>query len=567
MFRTLLTTCAALLPLGFLLPGHCAAEPNDLEVGVPMQVEVTVLEETGAQEDAVETDESAEKLPLGINLASLHPRDTSVAFGDVFLQSSRWYPWNGDPTFGLRKRDRMALEGRGSMRKDAHGWPIIEDGKAIFTRIFEATNGRYPGGDYICSWRGSGTLSFAGDARLRDVKVEKDELGKLHRGTVRVQPGRYGIAVVIESSDPEDHIRDISLLLPGHDPEKGPFSAPFLERLEPFGVLRFMNWSSTYTNNGVWSERSQVTDCRQTGAGGVALELMIELCNQTGKDPWFCMPHLADDEFVRNFANMVRSELDPERTVYVEYSNECWNGIFPETKWVNQRAREEGVRPADIVGQETSRDFEIWGEVFGVGLGDDESEGAAQQGLVRVIGAALHNPGFARGVMKAMESDYEAIAVAPYFGVRPGKDPVDRNSTAAELLAASRVNLQEHLKPRIAEHQRLTETAAKRLGHSVSLMAYEGGQTLIARHSTTPGDARLAFPEKTIKEAQYSHEMYVLYHELFDVCRAANMELFVAFHLCGTFQSGSTFGLLEWIEQPIAQSEKYRAMLQEWADD
>ena len=39
--------------------------------------------------------------------------------------------------------------------------------------------------------------------------------------------------------------------------------------------------------------------------------MMVELANTLHANPWFCMPHQADDEFVRNFARTVREQLDP----------------------------------------------------------------------------------------------------------------------------------------------------------------------------------------------------------------------------------------------------------------
>lgn len=52
------------------------------------------------------------------------------------------------------------------------------------------------------------------------------------------------------------------------------------------------------------------------------MEAMLDLANRLDADPWFCIPHLADDDFVRRFAELVKQRLEPERSVYVEYSNE-----------------------------------------------------------------------------------------------------------------------------------------------------------------------------------------------------------------------------------------------------
>ena len=40
---------------------------------------------------------------------------------------------------------------------------------------------------------------------------------------------------------------------------------------------------------------------------GVALEYMIALCNELEADPWFCIPHTATDEYVREFAKQVKA--------------------------------------------------------------------------------------------------------------------------------------------------------------------------------------------------------------------------------------------------------------------
>ena len=43
------------------------------------------------------------------------------------------------------------------------------------------------------------------------------------------------------------------------------------------------------------SHRSQAVD-------GVALEYQIALANQVGANPWFCVHHLASDDYVRRMA-------------------------------------------------------------------------------------------------------------------------------------------------------------------------------------------------------------------------------------------------------------------------
>ena len=61
------------------------------------------------------------------------------------------------------------------------------------------------------------------------------------------------------------------------------------------------------------------------------------LLHRVHADPWFSIPHRADD-YVRHFAETVRESLDPILKVYIEYSNEVWNDVYPQTIYAVQNA-------------------------------------------------------------------------------------------------------------------------------------------------------------------------------------------------------------------------------------
>ena len=44
-------------------------------------------------------------------------------------------------------------------------------------------------------------------------------------------------------------------------------------------------------------------------------------------------------DYVREFARLVKGKLDPERRVYVEYSNEVWNGQFQQSKYATEQGQ------------------------------------------------------------------------------------------------------------------------------------------------------------------------------------------------------------------------------------
>ncbi len=64
---------------------------------------------------------------------------------------------------------------------------------------------------------------------------------------------------------------------------------------------------------------------------------MVLLANTLGSNAWFNMPHLATDEYVRNFATLVLRALRPDVDIYVEYTNEAWGTLFAGGQYAQQQ--------------------------------------------------------------------------------------------------------------------------------------------------------------------------------------------------------------------------------------
>ena len=107
-----------------------------------------------------------------------------------------------------------------------------------------------------------------------------------------------------------------------------PFNPQYLSKMAPFSVIRFMDWGATNGSPVVeWADRAHVSDL--TYQQGVPIEVMIDLANTLHVDPWFCIPHKASDDYVKQFATLLHSRLDPGLHPHIEYSNEVWNMVFP----------------------------------------------------------------------------------------------------------------------------------------------------------------------------------------------------------------------------------------------
>jgi Ca2+-binding RTX toxin-like protein len=255
---------------------------------------------------------------------------------------------------------RMNLLAGGSMHFEAiqaagyvddHGWPTMIPDIADSWRSFAVNVNDTPvkAGRYHVRYQGEGELLV---------------IPGFNNPTVFQAPGytifevtdenNLYIELIINSTDPNNtgnYIRNISIV---HEDnlalyEAGQiFNPDYLKLLRDKRVLRFMDWSFT-NNNGTreWEERAEPNDLSYNAwdmiratdevwqaplaRGGVPLEVMIELANQAGVDPWFNIPHLASDDYVRQFAVLIRDTLDPDLKAYIEYSNEVWNGMFVQS--------------------------------------------------------------------------------------------------------------------------------------------------------------------------------------------------------------------------------------------
>ena len=315
------------------------------------------IELSGPALDDPGTPDAKSNSPIGTNLAAVHYYSHQIPLVDAFKMSAEW------------------VSGSGSTWNDGRSIDVNQDGwirsllpdQVVRTLMFVAHH--YPAGQYVVLYDGVGTLRFRYDAVL-------DNLASIPgRAVLNVDtPTKKGIMLEILDTDPADPIRNIRVIRPGgscqedvrkycetdsecggdrcvsfeESYQKRPFHPSFLKSLENYSMLRFMDWMRTNgSQQQVWSERPKVTDARYSTNKGMPLELMIDLCNTLGVDPWFTLPHLADNDYIYNFALAVAARIHLNLKVYVEHSNEVWNGIFAQAKYARQRGVELGLSTND----------------------------------------------------------------------------------------------------------------------------------------------------------------------------------------------------------------------------
>jgi hypothetical protein len=473
--------------------------------------------------------------PMGMNLAGVADWSSEIVFVDA-MKASR--PWSS-------QKEGAAFGQGGPLPLDERGWPKqLADQQFAEALIYMDIGAHYPGGKYVCTFEGKGELEFSNAAQGKKAGP--------NRYAVDVDNARGFMAVRVRKTDPKDPVRNIRLVPEQYKDsyQLQPFLPEFLERYKGFQVIRFMDWLRV--NNSTiekWSERSRPEDQTQAGQKGVALEYCLQCANALDADPWLCIPHKADDDYVRNFAKMVKEKLNSKHKVYIEYSNETWNQLFDQAKYCTERglALKLSDKPYDAElrysSQRSVEVFKIFEEVFG---GKDR--------LVRVI--AAHGAHLWTGTTEMDWKDAyksaDAIAIAPYFGNRFG-DP----KTADQVSMATVDELLDGCQKMIADNKKTNETyAVEAKKRDLKLMTYESGQHLVGVAGAQDNEKLM----KLFHEANRHPRMKELYLRDLKNWQEIGGSTFCVFSSMGLYTKWGSWGVLEHRDQDPATAPKWQAI-------
>ena len=235
---------------------------------------------------------------------------------------------------------------------DENGWPTTDFGVVFISYPNDPLN--RPLSATFPSMIGTYKLSFTGQASVYGYNCCQVQ-NKVYNAVTNTTTAD----VVVKPSDPyvsltfvntKNGVQNLQLLRPGYPTGTTQvFTNEFLNALAPFGTLRLMEPLSTNDNHGsTWNARKLKSDPTQNDTKGIAWEYVIQLANVTNKDIWINIPDQVDlddpttNNYVIQLANLLKSSLNKGIHVYVEYSNETWNGMFAQTE-ANIRAAEAEV--------------------------------------------------------------------------------------------------------------------------------------------------------------------------------------------------------------------------------
>ena len=278
---------------------------------------------------------------------------------------------------------------------------------------------------------------------------------------------------------------------------------------------------------------------------------MVKLANILNRDPWFNIPHAADDNLVRRYANYVSHNLRPNLKAYIEYTNEAWNTVFMQTHYTKQMGhklrldKDPNQAGYKYYSQRSVEIFKIFEQAF-----------RGTQRLVRIMGTWSANRYMTPVVMehKNAYQHVDAMAIAPYFFVhKKALGGVSSVPSVFSLLRDDKKNpySMNNSYKMIGKQMELAKK------YNVKLIAYEGGQ-----HLTDPSArSTKSNPNRFLIGANRAHPMEKFYIEfLQNWDRITDGSLFVAFSAPRTCQFYGCWGIKEYLNQPASKAPKYRAL-------
>ncbi len=483
--------------------------------------------------------------PIGINLAGVVDYSSELVFTDAFKQSRPWTPANADGSGPWDTEIEIPLNAKGFPVSIPYSDGVNPPQKVKSLMLWDIDGGR-PDGDYRLIVEGTGTVSLnIGAAGTFTCPVD----------TIVTVNG--GVVLDILESDINDPINDIKFIYPDYvnTYQNHTFRADFLDFLEDFQVIRFMDWLRT--NNSTvasWEERSEYDYYTQALNSGVSWEYIIELANLTNKDIWINIPHLADDDYIEQLAQLLHNELNANIKIYLEYSNEVWNAMFTQSQDATSLGTALGYtgQPWEISWKYTAKRsadiFHIFENVF-----TDPSRliktipsQAANSWLSNQLVTYFNDPAYNPHNVTA-----DAIAIAPYFAGNVANDIVDENLvddiTVEEIVQRMENSLGEAL-------QFMTDSRQVADNNGLELICYEAGQHLVATGANVDIDE---LTEKLI-QANHHPDLQDVYCRYLDNWYDSVGTLMAHFSSHGTYSKWGSWGVKETMND--LNNPKYLAL-------
>lgn len=594
---------------------------------------------------------------VGVNLGSPNYYEGNLTFVNLFKQagsrSCRCSDWSGNCTTVSYDPDGYPTDVGPCDDGTGVGVPVI------YMHGGPAYDPEIPSSQYYASCEGGGSINIGAttiNCPATNVPVTLSSGGVTGVDFVSVSPSAYPKNIVVIppggvcgtsytsykhktycTSDSDCTAPDVCILFTDFQ-QNSPSNLPtfwpvFLSELDNFAWIRFMDWMGTNNHQGVcinnpnqkpcdgdrygtvadcglngpcvsrWVDRKKVTAAQYNSTippSNVPLEIQAELCNILKKDCWFNIPHLADLDYAYNMGVLLKSSLDPDINLMVEYSNEVWNSMFAQFHWItNGHCTSDGsicssdsectsgtcdtsihydcpnTGGCNTYQEYTARGMELF-EEFSKGFNDDSR-------IIFVIGTQVANPWvtsqianyvhptlgafrYYKGSSTAPGDAMTMIGIAPYMGGLANEVNVQEDVARAwykNIYGYCSVTTTIQCKsdadcPATETCKGITSLIRPNISETdplgLRLIMYEGGNHIICSDSPNPTECidGMNHPAGELPYREYYEKLnslgvYGLVHFSFVYYRNTNQWM--------------SWGLKWWTGQPDSEASKWRGIL------
>ena len=562
--------------------------------------------------------------PLSSNLNAINDFSDEFPFVNLMKSSRDWIPGNASGCFDCREpgSNPSCVAPNAcpvTINRDADGYVTSLLPNQIVRTIMHAgsTPGRLPPGNYTMRFDGAGTFQLLGASQVSQSP------GELVFNVESSTANNIGFALTaVTAGNPVRNIRilppggvcanderrfcngatpcasgaNCSLFVTAGVADQQIFHPRFLKNVEGYRMLRYMDWMETNSSPVV-----SFADYPTPTAAfwhRVPPQILAALGNRISADIWINIPHGASNSFIDAFATVLRDNFRTDRRVYLEYSNENWNGIFSQGREIGRQfcpgfadlaanCQQDGVPGNGIACEIDPSTFSIpqpaggacfqalvraWGDrsvqiferfdtVFGA---------SARQRLVRVIAAQAANPDLGRQILVrqatgqtfTVASRTDAYASAPYFGTEYCTPDNGFNPDTHPQIYASTSAFLDHLETQGLDRARGFMQGSKNMLSSnfpasgIRHISYEGGQHLVGVGGFTFNPTCIT----RFDEANRNARMGTLYQSYLGDWKL-NGDEFTHFYNVGRWGPFGHWGLLEFQDQDPASSPKFSGIL------
>lgn len=323
------------------------------------------------------------------------------------------------------------------------------------------------------------------------------------------------------------------------------------------GPFRMMDWCNPNDSTIVsWSGRTQKTADQHaavSAGNSIAYEWMIDLANRTNHDLWICVPFKADSNYSSQLALLIKNLLNPDLKVYVEYSNETWNGGMTSFNYMITQGPAMGLPGSNKWYQGGAyslwQSVKIWKtftDVFGSSamgtrvirvFAFSGNFNIAEQAYINIVqnGGMQWNPSGQKA---------DAFAIAPYIG--PSDDSANAKGGSA-ILDGAQANIAQQFRANVIYNYNhyIMPAVAMAKKYNMPLCTYEGGQQL----TTNAG----AWSSNPSIDSEYTY--------MLNLWKGAGFIFFNHYTHTGSYSSGGAWGAKPSTTATTAQSPKYQAIV------